>query len=195
MGTRPRLPAGRRFPMNPVTLHLVCGKMAAGKSTFARALARTHKAVLLEEDHFLDALFPGEIHAIADYAKYSGLVRAALSDHIVSLLRGGMSVVLDFPANTTHQRRWFRQLIDRAETAHELHFLDVTDDVCKARLKERSRSLPPGSPFTTDAEFEAVTRYFQPPSPEEGFNVVVRAEASRTPVEHALGRYRRKPGQ
>jgi predicted kinase len=160
--------------MNPVTLHFFCGKMAAGKSTCARELARTHKAVLLEEDHFLDALFPGEIHAIADYVKYSARVREALSAPIVSLLRSGVSVVLDFPANTQNQRRWFRQLIDRAETAHELHYLDVPDEVCKAQLRERSTSLPPGSPFTTDAEFEAVTKYFQPPSSEEGFNVVAR---------------------
>ena len=161
--------------MTPVTLLFLCGKMAAGKSTLARELARAHKAVLLEEDHFLDALFPGEIHAIADYVTYSVRLRHALTEPIVSLLRNGMSVVLDFPANTPNQRQWFRQLIDRAETAHELHYLDVPDEVCKAQLKERSRSLPPGSPFTTEAEFEAVTKYFQPPSAEEGFNVVMRA--------------------
>ena len=165
--------------MNPVTLHFVCGKMAAGKSTFARELARTHKAVLLEEDSFLATLFPGEIHSIADYVTYSSRVREALADHIVSLLRSGISVVLDFPANTRNQRRWFRQLIDRAEAAHELHYLDVSDDVCKAQLRERSKSLPPGSPFTTDAEFEAITKYFQPPSTEEGFNVVADGNRQR----------------
>jgi predicted kinase len=158
--------------MNPAVLHFLCGKMAAGKSTFARGLARTHNAVLLEEDHFLAILFPDEIHSIADYIKHSSRVRNALSDHIVWLLRSGMSVVLDFPANTRNQRRWFRQLIERSGAAHQLHFLDVPDEVCKAQLQERSRSLPPGSPFTTEAEFEAVTKYFEPPSTDEGFNVV-----------------------
>jgi hypothetical protein len=28
------------------------------------------------------------------------------------------------------------------------------------------------APWTTDADFEAITVYFQPPSEEEGFNVV-----------------------
>jgi predicted kinase len=161
----------RATTMNPATLHFTCGKMAAGKSTLARELARACKAVLLEEDHFLATLFPGEVHSIADYVKYSSRVREALSEHIVFLLRSGTSVVLDFPANTPNQRRWFRQLIDRAEAVHELHYLDVSDDVCKAHLRERSRSLPPGSPFTTDAEFDAMTKHFQPPSAEEGFNV------------------------
>ena len=159
--------------MSVTTLHFLCGKMAAGKSTLARELARAHQAVLFEEDHFLAALFPGEIRSIADYVKCSSRVKDALSDHIVSLLRSGISVVLDFPGNTQNQRRWFRQLVDSAQAAHELHYLDVSDEVCKAQLRERSKSLPEGSPFTSDAEFEAITKYFQPPTPEEGFNVVL----------------------
>jgi predicted kinase len=158
--------------VNMATLHFLCGKMAAGKSTLARELARAHQAVLLEEDHFLAALFPGEIRSIADYLKYSARVKDALTEHIVSLLRSGISVVLDFPGNTPNQRQWFRQLFERAQVAHELHYLDVADEVCKAQLRERSKALPEGSPFTSEAEFEAVTRYFQPPAAEEGFNIV-----------------------
>ena len=41
-----------------------------------------------------------------------------------------------------------------------------------SQLKERSRDLPPGTPWTTDAEFEAITAYFEPPSGDEGFNVI-----------------------
>ena len=159
--------------MNRPTLYFPCGKIAAGKSTLARELARTHQAVLLEEDHFLATLFSGEIHSIADYVRCSSRVKDALTDHIVSLLQSGMSVVLDFPGNTRNQRQWFRQLADRARAAHELHYLDVSDDICKGQLRERSRSLASGAPFTSDAEFDAITRYFEPPSTEEGFNVVV----------------------
>jgi len=34
-------------------------------------------------------------------------------------------------------------------------------------------ALPPESKFTTDAEFDAITIYFQPPMPNEEFNVVL----------------------
>jgi predicted kinase len=154
-------------------LHFLCGKMAAGKSTLARQLAHEHKAVLLSEDHFLAILFPGEIHSIADYVKYSSRVKDALSQHIVSMLRSGIPVVLDFPANTRRQRQWFRQLVDDAQVAHQLHYLEVPDEVCKTQLKERSRNLPPGAPFTSEAEFDAITKYFEPPLAEEAFNVRV----------------------
>jgi predicted kinase len=43
------------------TLFFLCGKMAAGKSTLSRQLAERADAVLLEQDHFLATLFPGEI--------------------------------------------------------------------------------------------------------------------------------------
>jgi hypothetical protein len=80
---------------------------------------------------------------------------------------------LDFPGNTKNQRAWFLQIIEEARVAHELHYLDVSDEVCKAQLRIRSKDLPAGASFTTDAEFDAITRYFQPPSAEENFNVVV----------------------
>jgi serine kinase of HPr protein (carbohydrate metabolism regulator) len=43
------------------TLVFMCGKMAAGKSTLARELARREHTVLLVQDEFLEQLFPGEI--------------------------------------------------------------------------------------------------------------------------------------
>jgi len=53
-----------------------------------------------------------------------------------------------------------------------LGFVDASDALCKGQLKERSKELPSGSPWTTDAEFEAITVYFEPPSEDERFNVV-----------------------
>ena len=156
----------------PAKLIFLCGKMAAGKSTLARDLARQENAVLLVQDEFLDSLFPGEITDIAGFVKYSARLRDALAPHIHSLLSRGISVVLDFPGNTKAQRAWFRQLFEGANADHELHFVDASDALCKRQLKDRSKDLTPGSAWTTEAEFEAITVYFQPPSEEEGFNVV-----------------------
>ena len=159
-------------------LMFLCGKMAAGKSTLARALAEREGAVLLVQDDLLDSLYPGEIIDIPDFVRCSSRLRNALEPHVGALLAKGISVVLDFPANTKTQRAWFRGLFERAKVGHELHFVDAPDSVCKSQLKDRSRHLPPGAPWTTDAEFDAVTAYFQPPSADEGFNVL-RHERAR----------------
>jgi predicted kinase len=156
----------------PGRLYLFCGKMAAGKSTLARELAERRAAILLIQDEWLSHLFPGEIVDVSSFATFSARLRAALTDHICTLLSRGTSVVLDFPGNTRSQRNWFRELFERANADHELHFIDVPDDLCKAQLRERSRHLAEGAAWTSDAEFDAITRFFQPPAADEGFNII-----------------------
>jgi predicted kinase len=153
------------------TLHFFCGKMAAGKSTLAKKLAEKNNAILLVEDEWLSQLFPDEITNIADYAKYAARLKTIILSHATSLLSHGISVVMDFPANTLNQRQWFRDLYEATDAAHILHFLDVSNEICKQQLRERNRGKIKGSAFTTDAEFEAITRYFQAPSNNEGFNM------------------------
>lgn len=160
-------------------LLLFCGKMAAGKSTLARALAKQENAVLLVEDEFLERLYPGEIVAIPDYVRCSARVKNALAPHICSLLSKGISVVLDFPGNTRNQRAWFRELFERAGADHELHFIDASDDLCKRQLTERCKDLPAGRAWTTEAEFDAITAYFEPPSIDENFNVIRHEPSQR----------------
>ena len=153
-------------------LYFMCGKMAAGKSTYAKGLARSKNAILLVQDEFLGTLYPGEIRSIPDFVRFSARLREALSPHIRHLLSSGVSVVLDFPGNTRVQRQWFREIVEDAKVEHELHFIDASDDLCKRQLRQRSEGLPLGSPWTTDAEFDAITAYFQAPDEDEKFNVI-----------------------
>jgi predicted kinase len=156
----------------PVKLYFLCGKMAAGKSTFAKELARAKNAVLLVQDELLGGLYPAEIQTIQDFAKYAARLREALSLHVRDILSHGVPVVLDFPGNTRTQRQWFRALVEAANVEHELHFIDATDEVCKRQLRQRSQALPAGSAWTTNAEFDAITAYFEAPTEDENFNVV-----------------------
>ena len=154
------------------TVHFFCGKMAAGKSTLAKALAEKHEAILLVEDQWLSELYPEEITTIPEYLQYSSRLQNILSPHIKSLLSSGVSVVLDFPANTENQRKWFRSIFEKTNTAHTLHFVDKSDEKCKEQLKKRSKNKPEGSAFTTDEEFDAINKYFQAPLETENFNIV-----------------------
>ena len=154
------------------SIHIFCGKMASGKSTLARELAQKHNAILLVEDDWMSQLYPAEISDIQSYIKYSERLKGPVSGHVLDLLAHGMSVVMDFPANTINQRRWFRELFEKANVRHALHYLDVSDAICKQQLRQRSAGRSEGSAFTTAAEFDAITKYFQPPDTDEGFNVI-----------------------
>ena len=153
-------------------LIFMCGKMAAGKSTLARQLAEREAALLLVQDELLEALYPGEIRELRDFERCSTRLRTALTAPVSAMLARGLTVVLDFPANTAGQRAWFRGLFETAAVAHELHWVDAPDLLCKQQLGQRSQHLPPGTPWTSDAEFDAVTAYFQAPPDSEGFNVI-----------------------
>lgn len=154
------------------TLHLFCGKMAAGKSTLAKKLTKQHNAILLVEDDWLSKLFSEEITDIASYVQYSARLKSILAEHILTILTHGTSVVLDFPGNTIKQRSWLRNLYRVDGVSHIMHYVDMTDEVCKRQLKKRSKNKPEGTAFTSDSEFDTITNFFQPPSENEGFNII-----------------------
>jgi uncharacterized membrane protein YgdD (TMEM256/DUF423 family)/predicted kinase len=163
---------GEAAPDPRPTLYLFCGKIAAGKSALASRLSRRPATVLISEDLWNANLFQAELKSLEDYARYSKRLRAAMGPHVVSLLKIRVSVVLDFPANGVGIRRWMRGIFEEADAAHELHYLDVSDEVCKGRLRERNAAGQ--HPFQTgEADYELFTSYFTPPSPEEGFDVIV----------------------
>ena len=146
---------------------MLCGKIVAGKSTLTAELSHAPLTVVISEDFWLSRLFGTEIKEIADYVRCSRRLREAVGPLVRDLLRLGVSVVLDFPANTLAARAWMRTLFEEAGADHCLHFLDVPDEVCKARL--RARNIAETHDFaTSDAEFDIITSYFVPPSEAEG---------------------------
>lgn len=162
-------------------LHIVCGLIGSGKSTLAAKLASTQSCVVLGEDALLATLYPGELNSLDDYSVRSRRLRAAIRPLVVSLLQERVTVVLDFPANTPGQRKWFRDLVDESGAEHVLHYLDIAPDTCRERLHRRNESGH--HQFTvSDEQFDEIARYFVPPQEEEGFSVL-RYEAYREPPQ------------
>ncbi|PSL19335.1 AAA family ATPase [Shimia abyssi] len=155
---------------NTPTLHLVCGKIAAGKSTLTKQLGQAPETIVISEDAWLSALYGDQMKTLRDYVLYAAKLRGIMGPHVVSLLTRGLSVVLDFQANTVQARTWMRDLLNQTNADHILHYLDTPDGVCIARMHARNSSGE--HPFTvTEAEFHQVNKYFAPPTPQEGFMV------------------------
>jgi len=140
----------------------------------AETLSADPNTVLISEDAWLGALYKDELNTGADYLRCSAKLKDAMAPHVLALLNASASVVLDFPANTLEQRGWMRELIASSNAPHTLHYLDVPDDVCLARL--RLRNAKGEHPFTvSDAQFEAFSEHFAPPTDAEGFSILVHA--------------------
>jgi predicted kinase len=155
------------------TLYFLCGKTASGKTTLARRLAAEHDAAIICEDEWLVRL-DTRIETFDDFVIHSQRLRAAMTPHVIQLLRLGTSVVLDFPANTPKDRAWVRSLFEAGHAGHELHVIDAPDDLCKARLRSRNKIRPEGLYWghVPEALFDPVTRHLVPPAAAEGFNVI-----------------------
>ncbi len=154
------------------TLHFICGKAGSGKTTLARKLASQHAAVLFCEDEWL-TLLDARISNVGDYVYHVKRLRAALAPHLRQLLELNTSVVLDFAGNTLSDRAWTRALFESTGADHMLHVVAASDELCKARIRQRNETKTAGLYYgaVTEADFDAVTRFFVPPSEQENFRM------------------------
>lgn len=160
------------MPSAPSTLHLFCGKIAAGKSTLAARLSQDDGTVLISEDDWLAALFAEEMSTAKDYVRCASKLRKIMGPHVASLLNAGVSVVLDFQANTVESRMWVRGILNQTSADHQFHVLAPPDELCLTRL--RARNAGGDHPFSvSEAQFHQINAYFVPPTPDEGFNLVL----------------------
>ena len=153
------------------TLHFLCGKVAAGKTTMSHQLAERHHAVLICEDIWLGRLYPLEIRTFDDYLLYARRLREVVGPHVQQLLACGQAVVLDFPMNVPSARAWVRSVFEGAGADHVLHYVKASDEVCLRQLARRNLELPEGSVEVSVEQFEAITRLFREPEPDEGFTI------------------------
>jgi predicted kinase len=155
---------------------MVCGKVASGKSTLCAELAQGPATIVVAQDHWMARLYPNEIKTVPDYIRLVPRLRAAMGPHLTDLLRAGLSVVLDWPANTVASRAWMRNVFEAAAASHKLHVLAVPDEICLERLWARN-AAGAHEYKVSPTEFEELGRYFEPPTPAEGFDVVMHPGA------------------
>lgn len=165
----------RAVSSSPV-LHFFCGKAGAGKTTIASRIAQDQRAILLSEDIWLERLFGDQMQTFDDYVRFSGKQKAAVGPLVVDLLSAGLSVVLDFQANTKRGRAWFRSVFEKAGAEHVLHFVDSSDEVCLERIARRNVERPEGSHHLTEEMFFHISSFFEPPEESEGFNIKVHVD-------------------
>jgi len=164
------------------TLHFICGKAGAGKTTLARELGKSLPAIVVCEDEWISRL-GFEIRSLEDYREASGRCRKVIGSLVPDLLRLGVSVVLDFAANTVQRRAWIRSLFEATGADHVLHWIEASDAECLDNLHRRNEEKPAGIYWgsVSDELFHAVNPHFVPPSLEEGFHVIRRPVYSRAP--------------
>lgn len=154
------------------TLYFCTGKMGAGKSTISKKIASDKNAILLSEDEMLEQFYPNQIKTFDDYLTYSNRIKPFVKNHVQNLLRADTSVVMDFPGNTQKQRKWLSNIASEINVSHKLIYLNIPDETCLQRLKQRNIENPERANFDTLETFNYVSQYFEKPNDSERLNIV-----------------------
>lgn len=160
------------------TVHLVCGFLGAGKTTFSEALAAQESAVKFSLDELYLQLFTDEPTRELDDKALDRLL-LMLSSVWPQILKAGVDVVLDFG----FWRRAFRDDI-RARASSvgaevRLYWLQCPDDIALARCLRRNGS--PGAFLITAQDFRELKAKFEPPASDEPSETIDCLDEKRLP--------------
>ncbi len=73
--------------------------------------------------------------------------------HVKNILSVGTDVVMDFPANTQKQRKWFFDMMSDVNASHQLIFLNLNNEQCLRQIAQRRNEQPERANFDTEAVF------------------------------------------
>lgn len=118
--------------MNTPRLYLVCGLPGAGKTTRSKQIAESTRAVQVCADEWVVGL--GQ--SLVDY-EFRVKLQECLLAHAATLLRAGLSVVIEFGSWSRTERETIRALAVREKALTELHFLNAPIDELAARVRAR----------------------------------------------------------
>jgi predicted kinase len=153
------------------TLNVISGPCAAGKTTYAHALARRERAVPFVLDEWGARLFGPDLKGPIEFPwmlERLGRCNALIWSTAETVLAAGTSVVLDIGAMRRADREHIRQAAGAKGLSLQWHFVDAPQEVRRARVAERNVSK--GATFVmevTPEMFEMLEGVYEPPVPAE----------------------------
>jgi predicted kinase len=143
-------------------LFLMVGLPGAGKTSRAKELAGTHRALRLTPDHWMIPLFGDNMAGGKRFVLEGRLISVALQ-----ALRLGSSVVLDFGLWARDERSALRWLARASGAACQVVYLPVDRDIQLARIAWRQETAPHETFPMGEADVDQWRRQFQVPDADE----------------------------
>jgi predicted kinase len=157
-------------------VHLVCGPVGSGKTTYSRRLAAENGAVVFSIDEWMQNLFVGDLPAEAgmakiDFAWFSERVdRCEKQIWVVAeqLLKQGTTVILDLGFIRKNRREKARNTASSLGFASQMHIVHADLETRRARVSVRNSNKGETYALTvTPAMFAFAEKMYEAPDDDE----------------------------
>ncbi|HWO17662.1 MAG TPA: ATP-binding protein [Kofleriaceae bacterium] len=161
-------------------LHLILGPVGAGKSTFARALGKKHRAVLLILDDWMAQLFGADARPATGRVEWYIERRDRCLEQIwkltVALCEVGTPVVLELGLIRRAERDAFYRRVEDAGYELTVYLLDAPREVRRERVLRRNEERGETFAQVVPPEFfELASDLWEPPDDDELNDRSIRA--------------------
>lgn len=151
--------------------YMICGSTGAGKTTYARAMAKKERIQVFSIDEWMQTLFWMDAPEGGDLEWALARVRRCEEQIWLlarRLLNDGYSVVLDLGFSKAEQRKRFETRFRESGHHSELHFLDIPLEIRRTRVEKRNLEKSETFAFEVDrAMFDWMESYFERPDERE----------------------------
>lgn len=159
-----------------MTVHLVFGRVGAGKTTYARRFAAEQRAVFFCLDEWMATLFM--MDAPSPLTLAWALPRTERAERQIwavaqQVLAHGVDVVLELGFFTRAQRDRIRALVAAHPT--RVHVVDAPAETRRERVRARNQGSETFTVEVDDAMFDWAEHYFEPLGDDEQRDAVIVA--------------------
>jgi len=150
-------------------VHLICGPVGAGKTTFSRRLELERRALRLSIDEWMLALFGEHMPKAIFHQRL-----AACMDLIYGITERSVALGTEVVLDCGYWRREHRDAARRrlAGLSCKLYYLATPAELRFERLKARNAARPPGTFEITREMFDEFERCFEVPAAPEEFELI-----------------------
>ena len=148
---------------------LICGKLASGKSYYAKQIKEKENAVILNTDELTYAMFDNE-----QGEKYMELAQRAnnyLMNKAVEIVKANCNVILDWGFWKAHNRRYMNKFFESQNIDFEWHYIKVDDLTWEKNIADRNEKINKGQNkidfFVTEGLKNKLLNSWEEPKTEE----------------------------